>query len=113
VLPIDSWGRPEQIETSSGNANTERATGDPIEVVERWFREAKDTVEWPAMRKTIKEKIFREYGKQTNKTKQDIDLQMLINKRILVESTMKQNGYFLLVPNDDEQEELPFPPPDE
>ena len=111
VLPIDSWGRPEQIE--SDGTSSERVTGDPIEVVERWFREAKDTVEWPAMRKTIKEKIFREYGKQTNKTKQDIDLQMLINKRILVESTMKQNGYFLLVPNEDEQEEFPFPPPDE
>ncbi len=111
VLPIDSWGRPEQIE--SGSTSSERVTGDPIEVVERWFREAKDTVEWPAMRKTIKEKIIREYGKQTNKTKQDIDLQMLINKRILVESTMKQNGYFLLVPNEDEQEEFPFPPPDE
>jgi hypothetical protein len=39
---------------------------------------------------------------------------MLINKRILVESTMKQNGYFLLVPNEDtEQGDLPFPPPDE
>ena len=111
VLPVDSWGRPEQIQSVS--TSSERVTGDPIEVVERWFREAKDTVEWPAMRKTIKEKIFREYGKQTNKTKQDIDLQMLINKRILVESTMKQNGYFLLVPNEDEQEEFPFPPPDE
>ena len=111
VLPVDSWGRPEQIQSVS--TSSERVTGDPIEVVERWFREAKDTVEWPAMRKTIKEKIFREYGKQTNKTKQDIDLQMLINKRILVESTMKQNGYFLLVPNEDEQQEFPFPPPDE
>lgn len=113
VLPIDSWGKPEQIETSISNNTKERATGDPIETVERWFREAKDTVEWPAMRKTIKEKIFREHGKQTNKTKQDIDLQMLINKRILVESTMKENGYFLLVPNEDEQDDLPFPPPDD
>jgi len=110
VLPVDSWGRPEQIQSVS--TSRELVTGDPIEVVERWFREAKDTVEWPAMRKTIKEKIFREYGKQTNKTKQDIDLQMLINKRILVESTMRQNGYFLLVPNEDEQEEFPFPPSD-
>ena len=110
VLPIDSWGRPEQIE--NGSSSNERATGDPIDVVERWFREAKDTVEWPAMRKTIKEKIFREYGKQTNKTKQDIDLQMLLNKHILIESTVKQNGYFLLVPNEDDQGDLPFPPPD-
>ena len=76
VLPIDSWGRPEQVEPVQP---IERVTGDPIEVVERWFREAKDRVEWPATRKTIKEIIMRDYGKQTNKPKQDIDLQMLIN----------------------------------
>ena len=107
VLPIDSWGMPEQIISTP----TERVTGDPIEVVERWFREAKDRVEWPANRKTIKEIIIRDYGKQTNKPKQDIDLQMLINKRLLVESTVKQNGYLLLVPND--EPDLPFEQSDE
>lgn len=103
VLPIDSWGRPEQVEPVQP---IERVTGDPIEVVERWFREAKDRVEWPATRKTIKEIIIRDYGKQTNKPKQDIDLQMLINKRILVESSVKQNGYFLLIPSEDN--DMPF-----
>ena len=107
VLPVDSWGMPEQIVSSP----TERATGDPIEVVERWFREAKDRVEWPANRKTIKEVIIRDYGKQTNKPKQDIDLQMLINKRLLIESNVKQNGYFMLVPND--EPDLPFEQSDE
>ena len=107
VLPVDSWGMPEQIVTTP----TERVTGDPIEVVERWFREAKEKVEWPATRKTIKEVIIRDYGKQTNKPKQDIDLQMLLNKRLLVESTVKQNGYFLLVPND--EPDLPFEKPNE
>ena len=105
VLPIEAWGRPEQLEPPQP---MERVTGDPIEVVERWFREAKDRVEWPATRKTIKEIIMRDYGKQTNKPKQDIDLQMLINKRLLVESSVKQNGYFLLIPADDE---LPFEAP--
>ena len=103
VLPIDSWGRPEQVEPVQP---IERVTGDPIEVVERWFREAKDRLEWPATRKTIKEIIMRDYGKQTNKPKQDIDLQMLINKRILVESSVKQNGYFLLIPSEDN--DMPF-----
>lgn len=101
VLPVDSWGRPEQIV----NEPVERVTGDPIEDVERWFREAKDKIKWPANRKTIKEVIIRDYGKQTNKPKQDIDLQMLLNKRLLIESTVKQNGYYLLMPND---EEMPF-----
>ena len=103
VLPIEAWGRPEQLEPAQP---VERVTGDPIEVVERWFREAKDRVEWPANRKTIKEIIIRDYGKQTNKPKQDIDLQMLINKRILVESSVKQNGYFLLIPSEDK--DMPF-----
>ena len=103
VLPIEAWGRPEQLEPTQP---TERVTGDPIDVVERWFREAKDRVEWPANRKTIKEIIIRDYGKQTNKPKQDIDLQMLINKRILVESSVKQNGYFLLIPSEDN--DMPF-----
>ena len=103
VLPIEAWGRPEQLEPPQP---MERVTGDPIEVVERWFREAKDRVEWPATRKTIKEIIMRDYGKQTNKPKQDIDLQMLINKRILVESSVKQNGYFLLIPSEDN--DMPF-----
>ena len=108
VLPVDSWGRPEQLEAP---APTERATGDPIELVERWFREAKDNVEWPATRQTIKDVIIREYGHQTNKTKQDIDLQMLINKRLLINSTIKQKGHYLLVPND--EDDMPFPPPEE
>ena len=103
VLPIEAWGRPEQLEPSQP---MERVTGDPMDVVERWFREAKDRVEWPATRKTIKEIIMRDYGKQTNKPKQDIDLQMLINKRILVESSVKQNGYFLLIPSEDN--DMPF-----
>ena len=103
VLPIEAWGRPEQLEPPQP---MERVTGDPIEVVERWFRDAKDRVEWPATRKTIKEIIMRDYGKQTNKPKQDIDLQMLINKRILVESSVKQNGYFLLIPSEDA--DMPF-----
>ena len=105
VLPVDSWGRPEQVEAPQPASRVE---GDPVAVVERWFREAKDKVEWPATRKTIKEVIIRDFGKQTNKPKQDIDLQLLINKRILVESSVKQNGYFLLVPN---EEAKPFPEP--
>lgn len=102
VLPVDGWGRPEQLEPVQP---TERVSGDKMADVERWLREAKDRVEWPATRQMVKEIIMRNYGRQTNKTKQDIDLKMLLNKRLLVESNVKQNGYFLLVPNDDE---IPF-----
>ena len=108
VLPVDSWGMPEQIVATP---YTEKLDGDPIEDVERWFREAKDKVEWPASRKTIKEVIICGYGKQTNKPKQDVDLQMLLNKRLIIESTLKKNGYLLLVPND--EPDLPFEKPNE
>lgn len=110
VLPVDSWGKPEQLEAPTP---AEKATGDPIDLVERWWQLGKDKIEWPANRKTIKEKLFREPGFQTNKTKQDIDLKMLMNKRYLIESTQKENGYFLLVPNEENENELPFPPPNE
>ena len=96
---------------NGGGGTTDRATGDAMEDVERWFREARHLVQWPATRQTVKDIILRGYGKQTNKTKQDIDLRMLLNKRILIESTLKQNGYFLLMPNDEEDgEALPEPP---
>lgn len=110
VLPVDGWGRPEQLEQVQPIV---RASGDKMADVERWFREAKERVEWPATRQTVKEIIIRDYGRQTNKTKQDIDLKMLINKRLLVESNVKQNGYFLLVPNDEEiplSEDINKPP---
>lgn len=108
VLSVDSWGRPEQVKPAQP---IERAIGDPIELVERWFKEAKDRVEWPATRQTVKDIIIRDYGKQTNKPRQDIDLQMLLNKRLLVESTVKLKGHYLLIPND--EDEMPFPPPEE
>ena len=88
----------------------ERAIGDPIELVEQWFKEAKGNVEWPATRQTVKDVIIRDYGKQTNKPRQDIDLQMLLNKRLLIESNVKQKGHYLLIPND--EDEMPFPPPE-
>lgn len=95
VLPVTGWGMPEQL------LPKEPVVGDPVELVEKWLSEVKDFIEWPATRKTIKEVAIKPH--QTNKPKQDADLQMLLNKRILVESDVKQNGYFLLTLN-----EVPF-----
>ena len=96
VLPVTGWGMPEQL------LPKEPIVGDPMELVEKWLDEVKDYIEWPATRKTIKEVAIKPH--QTNKPKQDADLQMLLNKRILVESDVKQNGYFLLTLN----EQVPF-----
>lgn len=97
--------------SSATTVSMGKATGDDMADVERWFHECKGSMEWPATRQAVKEKIIRDYGKQTNKTKQDIDLKMLLNKRLLIESTVKQNGYFLLVPNEDEEQGDPLPEP--
>ena len=113
VLPVDGWGRPEQLESDPAptitGAQRDTINGDDINDVEKWFYDAKDTMEWPATRKDIKERIIAPH--QSNKQRQQIDLQMLLNKRILIECQLKQNGYYLLIPNDDEtQEVLPEPP---
>lgn len=102
VLPVDSWGRPEQmIQPKPDALQQDRVIGDSMDEVERWFKERKDTIEWPATRKDIKEKIIAPH--QSNKQRQQIDLQMLINKRIVIECALKQNGYYLLIPNEDDQ----------
>lgn len=111
VDPVEAWGRPVQLEAPQA---TEKAMGDPIDLVEKWWKLGRDSIEWPADRKTIKEKLFKEPGFQTNANRMSIDLQMLINKRILVESSIKRNGYYLLVPNEEEQgDPLPEPTNDE
>ena len=103
VTTVDAWGRPEQIMTAQP---TERMAGDNMNDIIDWYKKAKDQMEWPATRQTIKEKIFADIGGQKNKTKQDIDLKMLLNQRVLIESNIKQNGYFMLVPK--EETEKPF-----
>ena len=112
VLPVDSWGRPEQLETTITvpmAASRDATKGDNIEDVERWLQDGKDAMEWPATRKDIKERIIAPH--QSNKQRQQIDLQMLINKRLLIECQLKQNGYYLLMPNEEQEKEaLPEPP---
>lgn len=112
VLPVDSWGRPEQLDEQTDSATTmairESTKGDSMEDVERWLKEEKNNIEWPATRKDVKERIIAKY--QSNKQRQQIDLQMLLNKRILVECSLKQNGYYMLMPNEYESQE---PLPDE
>jgi hypothetical protein len=55
-------------------------------------------------RKDIRLKIFGEIGGQKNTTKQQADLNVALNLKLLVESSIKQNGYFLLEVGD----EMPF-----
>lgn len=112
VLPVDSWGRPEQLDSVPlpPTPKTE-VKGDPIEDVESWFYAEKDNLEWPASRKDIKDRMLAKY--QSNKQRQQIDLQMLINRRLLIDSPLKANGYYMLMPNEDEEvnNDVQLPPP--
>jgi hypothetical protein len=74
----------------------EKVKTDTIEEIRTWIVDARDKLEWPMSRKDIKEKIFKDIGKQKNKDRQEADLQVALNYNFLVESAVKTNGYFML-----------------
>jgi hypothetical protein len=55
-------------------------------------------------RKDIKKKVFGEIGGQKNDGRQQIDLNIALNMKLLKESTIKSGGYYMLEPGD----EMPF-----
>jgi hypothetical protein len=74
----------------------EKVKTDTIEEIRTWIVDARDKLEWPMSRKDIKEKVFKDIGKQKNKDRQEADLQVALNYNFLVESAVKTNGYFML-----------------
>ena len=76
---------------------------DPEKILE-WIRKARDMYEWPMSRKDIKKNVFAAIGGQKNKDKQQADLMAALNLKYLQETTIKNNGYPMLIPSD----ELPF-----
>lgn len=85
----------------------EKVKSDTIEEVKQWLIDARDMYEWPMSRKDVKEKVFKDIGKQKNKDRQEADLQVALNYKFLVESAVKTNGYFMLEMGD-EIEKWPF-----
>ena len=77
---------------------------DSVEDITSWIRKGIDQHNWPLSRKAIKELIFRDIGNVKSANQQQADLDAAINLKLLVESTLKQNGYYMLMPADD----LPF-----
>ena len=102
VLPIDSWGRPEQILTAEIQRKGEKSEGDDPEKIKQWIDEAANRYEWPMSRGDIKKTVFGEIGGQLNHGKQDTDLAIAINLGYLEQSTLKKNGAYMLQPK------LPF-----
>ena len=77
---------------------------DTVEDITKWIRHGISLHNWPLSRKAIKELIFKEIGGVKSANQQQADLDVAINLKLLVESTVKQNGYYMLIPSDD----LPF-----
>ena len=98
VVPVDSWGRPEQITTDMVQRKGEKCEGDDPETIKRWIDEARNMYEWPMSRADIKKKIFGEIGGQLNHGKQDTDLKIALNLGYLEQSTLQKNGSYMLQP---------------
>ena len=89
---------------AGGTTVKKEIKADPIEDITAWIRRGKDQHNWPMSRKSVKDLIFKEIGGVTSANQQQTDLDAAINLKLLVESTVKQNGYYMLLPADD----LPF-----
>ena len=113
---IDDWkfevtddagklGIPKIISNGSNlPSKSKESEGDNIEDIKRWISEAENTYEFPMSRKDIKKKVFGEIGGQKNDGRQQIDLNIALNMKLLKESTLKSGGYYMLEPGD----EMPF-----
>lgn len=102
VLPVDSWGRPEQLEVPKDDSPVQ---ADPTDKIVEWLNKAQGMYQWPMTRADIKKKVFGEIGGQKNNDRRQADLNVAINMKYLEESTMKSgNGSYMLQISD----ELPF-----
>ena len=90
--------------TSNGSQRTTTVEADSIDDIRRWIHEATNSYQWPMSRKSVKQTVFGEIGGVKNDGRQQADLMVAINTGMLVESTLKSGGYYMLTPN----EQLPF-----
>ena len=112
---IDDWkfevtddagklGIPKITSNGSGRAQERTIEADSEDDIRNWIHEASQRFEWPMSRKSVKQLVFGEIGGVKNDGRQQADLMVAINTRMLVESTLKSGGYYMMTPN----EQLPF-----
>lgn len=89
---------------SNGGSKSKPIEYDSEDDIRKWIAEAANRYEWPMSRKSVKQTVFGEIGGVKNAERQQADLMVAINTQILVESTLKSGGYYMLTPN----EQLPF-----
>ena len=79
----------------------DKVKADSPEDIRTWIKDAESMYEWPMSRKDIKAKVFGDVGKQKNRDMQTADLQIALNLKYFTESTLKSNGYYMLMPSDE------------
>lgn len=90
--------------TSNGGSKSKPIEYDSEDDIRKWIAEAANHYEWPMSRKSVKQAVFGEIGGVKNDGRQQADLMVAINTGMLVESTLKSGGYYMLTPS----EQLPF-----
>lgn len=93
-----------KIISNGGTARTTAIEADSEADIREWIHKATQLYQWPMSRKSVKQTVFGEIGGVKNDGRQQADLMVAINTRMLVESTLKSGGYYMLTPN----EEMPF-----
>lgn len=93
-----------KIISNGGTSRTTTIETDSEDDIREWIHKAAQLYQWPMSRKAVKQTVFGEIGGVKNDGRQQVDLMVAINTRMLVESTLKSGGYYMLTPN----EEMPF-----
>lgn len=93
-----------KITSNGGGSKSKLVEYDSEDDIRKWIAEAASRYEWPMSRKSVKQTVFGEIGGVKNDGRQQADLMVAINTQMLVESTLKSGGYYMLTPN----EEMPF-----
>lgn len=81
VLPIGSYGRPEQIDESKDF--------DDIEEIQKWLQDGQNLIEWPATVSDIK-RIFKECGGVGSSDRQQRDVEAAKNRRFVIEQPKEE-----------------------
>ena len=85
----------------SGEPERVTIENDSPDLIREWIIKGVKDLNWPLSRKDIKKKVFGDIGGQKNDGKQQADLIVAINLKMLVESTVKSGGFYMLMPADD------------
>jgi hypothetical protein len=88
----------------SAPVTTNAPANDSVEDIKAWLKEAEDRYNWPMSRNEVKKKVFGEIGGQNNNDRRQADLVVALNLKLLEESSVKQNGHYLLQIGED----MPF-----